>query len=178
MSTQASNCKPSAQLNEFVSLSLFGLMQPNRKTVKQTGGRKQTLWVSNETDFSDWLCLIFRQEIVLWWGRAIAANRRSLRKTEGLRQEGRRGKEACGEPSRDVSHPERDMTPCQMNRDRKSWCQETEKRNRFWPCVCSLPFLVLLCVLSEVTPCVCVCARMCLCGDAVWLVLCECVCVR
>lgn len=43
MSTQASNCKPSAQLNEFVSLSFFGLMQPNRKTVEQTGGE--------ETDF-------------------------------------------------------------------------------------------------------------------------------
>lgn len=66
-----------------------------------------------------------------------------------------------------------------MNRDRKSWCQEAEKRNRFWPCVCSLPFLVLLCVCCEKSLPVCVCAYvcMCICGDAEWLVLCKCACV-
>lgn len=121
-------------------------MQRNRKTIGQTGGRKQTSWAANETDFSDGLCLIFEQKIVLWWRRAIAANRRSLRKTEGLRQEGRWGKEPCGEPGRDVSHPERDMTPCQMNRDIKSWCQETEERDHFWPCV-----LVCVCMFSSIS---------------------------
>lgn len=136
-------------------------MQHNRKTIGQTGGRKQTSRTSNETNFSDWLCLIFELKIVLWWVRAIAPNWRSLRETEGLRQEGKRGKEPCGEPGRDVSHPERDMTLCQMNRDLKSWCQETEERDRSWPCVCVclVPFCVLLCVLSEVTLCACVCAH-------------------
>lgn len=51
--------KPSAQSNDFVSL-FPGLMQHNRKTIGANGGRKQTSWAANETDFFlDWLCLIF-----------------------------------------------------------------------------------------------------------------------
>lgn len=49
--------KPSAQSNDFVSL-FSGLMQHNRKTIGENGGRKQTSWATNETDFFlDWPCL-------------------------------------------------------------------------------------------------------------------------
>lgn len=56
-----------------MNLSLFLFLDwcnPTERLLNKLGGRKQTLWVSNETDFSDWLCLIFRQKIVLWWGRS------------------------------------------------------------------------------------------------------------
>lgn len=64
----------------------------------------------------------------------------------------------CVAPGRDASHPERDMTPCQMNRDIKSWCQETEEKDRFWPCVsvfASLSSAVSVCVESSLVCVVC-----------------------
>lgn len=62
------------------------------------------------------------------------------------------------------------MTPCQMNRDIKSWCQETEERGRFWPRVSV--FASLSCAFVCVFRSRCACARVHVCGDTVWPVLC------
>lgn len=71
-------------------------------------------------------------------------------------EEGRGEEEACGEPGRDVSHQERDMTPCQANKCVKSPCQERQERDRFWPCVsvfapleCAFVCRVYLCVCDR-----------------------------
>lgn len=56
-----------------------------------------------------------------------------------------------------------------MNRDIKSWCQETEERDRFWPCVsvvASLSCAVTVCATRA-----CVCACVCAWGR-LWFVLC------
>lgn len=145
--------EPSAQSNDFVSL-FSGLMQHNRKTIGANGGGNRLRGPLMKPIFLDWLCLIFGQKILPWWRRAIAANRRCLRKTETRRKE--REGAVCVEPGRDASHPERDMTPCQMNRDIKSWCQEAEERDRFWPCVSVFASLSCAVTVCAARACACV----------------------
>ncbi len=91
---------------------------------------------------------------------------------------------SCGEPDRDDSHRrrERDMTLHQIDRDIKSWCQETK---RVLLAICThiqFPFYLYLCVFGGSRSLCCVCTWW---GvwelrgqDSVCFVVCVCVCER
>lgn len=139
--------KPSAQSNDFVSL-FSGLMQHNRKTIGANGGGNRLRGPLMKPIILDWLCSIFGQKILLWWRRAIAANRWCLRKTEGLRRmEGEGRSRVRGARQRCQSPRERHDTLSDEQRYKVVVSRDRRKRPLLAMCVCvRFPFMCSHCV--------------------------------